>query len=174
LAFVLISGCDRSSSSSTSNATSSSTPTPAPTRDPIPSAAPVASVETVTLPDTFIADDAPTIVHVGWKIPPGTGINDDAPFKVHWTTSEGLSEVPPEAKTKGADVRQGFDVEVAPMKGEPAAHLAGNVDVVVCDVETHKVCVPVKRKIEVTFAVQKGAKRKTSVDVPLPAARPAP
>jgi hypothetical protein len=129
-------------------------------------------MQTVTLPDVLIADDAPTVIHVAWKIPAGTGINDDAPFRVRWTTSEGLAEVPAEEKAKGADVRLGFDVTVAPLKGEPAAHLAGNVDVVVCDVETHKVCVPVKRKIEVTFAVQKGGKRKANVEVPLPAARP--
>ena len=128
--------------------------------------------ETVTLPDVFIADDGPTTLHVGWKIPAGTGINDDAPFSVRWTTSVGLAEVPPEEKSKGADVKSGFDVMVSPLKGEPAANLGGILNVVVCDAETHKVCVPVKRKIDVTFAVQKGGKRKVATEVPLPAARP--
>lgn len=129
-------------------------------------------VEVVTLPDVFIADGLPTTLHVTWKIPAGTGINDEAPFHVRWTTSVGLSEVPPEAKSKGSDVHSGFDITVAPLPGEPAAQLAGLVNVVVCDVETHKVCLPVQRRIEVTFSVQKGGKQKVFAEVPLPAARP--
>ena len=188
VAFVALAACDRSATTGGSAPSSSSTPSTSgsgPSTGTNASANPSASssanavaqgaqgpIPTVTLPDVFIADNAKTTIHVAWKIPPGTGINDDAPFKVRWTTSEGLSEVPPDEKSKGADVKLGFDVVVAPLAGEPAAHLAGTVDVVVCDVETHKVCVPVKRKIEVTFAVQKGGKKRTSVEVELPAARP--
>ncbi len=129
-------------------------------------------VEVVTLPDVFIAEVGSTTLHVAWKIPAGTGINDEAPFHVRWTTSVGLAEVPPEAKSKGADVRAGFDITVAPLAGEPAAHLGGTLNVVVCDSETHKVCLPVQRRIEVTFSVQKGGKQKVFAEVPLPAARP--
>ena len=129
-------------------------------------------VEVVTLPDVFIAEGAATTLHVAWKIPAGTGINDEAPFHVRWTTSVGLSEVPPEAKSKGADVHLGFDITVAPLAGEPAAQLGGLLSVVVCDAETHKVCLPVQRRIEVTFSVQKGGKQKVYAEVALPAARP--
>jgi hypothetical protein len=129
-------------------------------------------IEVVTLPDVFITDTGPTTLHVAWKIPQGTGINDEAPFHVRWTTSVGLSEVPPEAKSKGADVHTGFDITVAPLPGEPAAQLGGTINVVVCDAETHKVCLPVQRRIEVTFSVQKGGKPKVYAEVPLPAARP--
>ncbi len=168
---TLLVGCNRESSggSGTGSAGGASASAPG-----AAASAPTAKspVEVVTLPDVFIAEGVPTTLHVSWKIPAGTGINDEAPFHVRWTTSVGLAEVPPEAKSKGADVRAGFDITVSPLAGEPAAQLGGTLSVVVCDAETHKVCLPVQRRIEVTFAVQKGGKQKVFAEVPLPAARP--
>jgi hypothetical protein len=72
---------------------------------------------------------------------------------------------------KGADVAQGFDIAVTPTAGVPSAALAGDVDIVVCDIATHRVCVPVKRRIEMTFLAE-GKTGTAEVSVPLPAARP--
>jgi hypothetical protein len=42
--------------------------------------------------------------------------------------------------------------------------------VVVCDVATHRVCVPVKRRVEMTF-LPEGKENTAAVSVPLPEAK---
>ena len=128
--------------------------------------------EKVEVPVVNISDKVETTVHVTWDTPAGTAVNDEAPFRVRWTTSEGLAEVPPEMRAKGKDVSDGFDVRVVATKGAPEAMLIGDVDLVVCDSESHSVCVPVKRKLAMPFLVGHGttAKRE-SVKVPLPKAK---
>jgi hypothetical protein len=111
-------------------------------------------------------------VHVSWALPEGTGVNEDAPFRVRWTTSDGLSRAPEDIKGKGAQVKSGFDVDVLPTTGADNARLGGTVDLVVCDVETHSVCVPIKRRIEMELSIEPQAPRSAKVSVPLPAAKP--
>jgi hypothetical protein len=125
----------------------------------------------VVIPNVVVAGKGTTKVHVAWKLPAGTGVNDGAPFRVRWTSSEGLEHAPEDMHAKGADVEQGFDVQVTPTAGAPSALLAGDVDVVVCDVATHRVCVPVTRRIEMTFLAE-GSANAANVTVPLPEARP--
>jgi hypothetical protein len=45
------------------------------------------------------------------------------------------------------------------------------IDLVVCDVATHAVCIPVRRKIEIEFVVNKSAPSETTVTVDLPQAK---
>jgi len=126
----------------------------------------------VVISAVTISDKAPTTVHVTWDTPKGTAVNDDAPFRVRWTTSEGLAEVPPELRAKGRDVSAGFDVPVVATKGTPEALLAGTVEIVVCDAESHSVCVPVKRRLEMPFLVgHEATARKEAAKVPLPSAK---
>lgn len=129
-----------------------------------------ANVESVEAPEVAIRKDG-TTVHVRWNAPKGTAVNDDAPFKVRWKNSEGLAEAPPEMKSTGANVKDGFDVKVVPLSGAPRATLDGHVDLVVCDVATHAVCVPVKRKLDLGFIVTKDAPAETKLDVNLPEAK---
>lgn len=110
-------------------------------------------------------------LHVQWSVPDGTAINDDAPFSVRWASSDGLVASPADIKGHGKDVRGGFDVPIEVMAGASGGQLAGDVDLVVCDVETHSVCVPIKRRLELTFAAGKG-NAKGSVTLPLPRAKP--
>jgi sugar lactone lactonase YvrE len=128
--------------------------------------------ERVDVPEVAIAANATTDIHVSWQLPTGTGVNDGAPFRVRWRSSEGLVRAPDELRSKGADVRDGFDVAVTPMKGVPGAELVGDVDVVVCDVATHRVCVPVRREIGMSFRLGTVAGNKTRIEVPLPEAKP--
>ena len=139
---------------------------------PVASAAP-RPPEKVSVPAVSVSDQGATTVHVAWDVPAGTEVNDEAPFHLRWTTSEGLAEVPPEQRAKGRDVSTGFDVRVVPTKGAPEALLAGTVDLVVCDSVTHSVCVPVKRRVEMPFTIAKDAKARAEVRVALPQARPA-
>jgi hypothetical protein len=127
---------------------------------------------TVSVPEVTIDPSRESKVKVTWKTPPGTGVNTDAPFKVRWTTSEGLESPPPDHKGLGGEAQDGFEVAVKPMAGAHGGSLGGTVDVVVCDSETHAVCVPVKRKIEMSFRTAKGAPTIVPVSVPLPEARP--
>ena len=127
----------------------------------------------VEVPFVTISAATATTIHVGWKVPPGTALNAEAPFHVRWTTSEGLAEAPEPMKTKGKDVMSGFDVRVVAIRGAPEALLVGELDLVVCDSATHSVCVPVKRRLEMPFLVTHGkAEPRVEVSVPLPRAKP--
>ena len=147
---------------------------PAPPSTPLVAAASAkpadATPTKVSIPNVVVAETGTTKVHVSWKLPAGTGVNDGAPFRVRWTSSEGLAHAPEDMHSKGADVTQGFDVQVTPANGAPS-QLAGDVNVVVCDVATHRVCVPVTRRIEMTFLAE-GKSPTADVTVPLPEARP--
>lgn len=110
-------------------------------------------------------------LHVQWSVPDGTAINDDAPFTVRWASSDGLVTPPTDIKGHGKDVRGGFDIPIELMAGASGGQLAGDVDLVVCDVETHSICVPLKRRLELTFAAGKG-NAKGNVTLPLPQAKP--
>lgn len=109
-------------------------------------------------------------LHIAWELPPGTGINDEAPFAVRWSQSDGLVGPPSDIVGVGKQVAAGFDVPVEPMATATAAQLSGDVSLVVCDTATHAVCVPLKRRLEVTFGVRKGGKP-GSLRVPLPQAK---
>jgi hypothetical protein len=139
-----------------------------------PPSPPPAAAESVVVPAVEISSRVETTVHVAWDAPPGTAVNDEAPFHVRWTTSEGLAEVPPELRGKGREVSRGFDVRVVAARGAPEAGLAGTVDLVVCDEATHAVCVPVKRRLEMPFLVTDvadAAAARREVRVALPKAR---
>jgi hypothetical protein len=110
-------------------------------------------------------------LHVQWSVPDGTAINDDAPFTVRWGSSDGLVTPPSDIKGHGKDVRSGFDVPIELMASASGGKLAGDMDLVVCDVETHAVCVPLKRRLELTLAPIKG-NAKGTVTLALPRAKP--
>ena len=57
-------------------------------RPPMP--APVAAVK-VEIPEVRVKSDATTTVRIHWVTPSGTEVNDDAPFRVRWNRSDGLS-----------------------------------------------------------------------------------
>jgi hypothetical protein len=110
-------------------------------------------------------------VNVAWDVPKGTTVNDEAPFSLRWKTSEGLIEVPEPQRDRGSAVRDGFSVKVKPAPGLSEAKLIGDVSLVVCDSETHAVCVTIKRRLEMGFVVTEGAPITASVRVSLPSAK---
>jgi thiol-disulfide isomerase/thioredoxin len=114
---------------------------------------------------------AGTTVRLTWDAPKGTGVNEEAPFKVRWKKAEGLSETPKDTKTTGATVNKTFDVRVLPAAGATRARLEGELDLVVCDVDTHAVCVPVRRALDLGFAVTKDGAAETVLNVKLPEAK---
>lgn len=134
-------------------------------------AVPAAPVEKVEIPEVRIRPGAPTTVKVAWSAPPGTAVNDDAPFRVRWNRSDGLAEAPSDVKSTGSTVKDGFSVKVQPMAGAPNATLAGEIDLVICDVATHSVCVPVKRSVELGFMTVKDAAPEAKIAIPLPQAK---
>ena len=133
------------------------------------SAAPPPSVK-IEASDVAVRS-AGTTVHMTWDAPKGTGVNEEAPFKVRWKKAEGLSETPADTKTTGASVKKTFDVAVKPASGAARARLEGELDMVVCDVETHAVCVPVRRALELGFAITKDGAAETVLNVKLPEAK---
>lgn len=125
----------------------------------------------VEIPEVRVRPDAPTTVRVAWVTPSGTTVNDDAPFRVRWTGSEGLAEAPQDVKSTGSSVKDGFSLTVQPTTGAPNATLDGDISIVVCDDVTHSVCLPVKRHVQLGFIAVKDAAAETSVSIPLPAAK---
>lgn len=110
-------------------------------------------------------------LHVAWGVPNGTAINDDAPIAVRWQSSDGLVASPTDIKGHGKDIANGFDIPIELFAGASGGQLIGDLDLVVCDVETHSVCVPIKRRVELTFAVVKN-NASGRVTLPLPKAKP--
>ena len=110
-------------------------------------------------------------VHMTWDAPKGTGVNEEAPFKVRWKKAEGLSETPADTKTTGATVKKTFDLVVKPAAAPRARGSRASSIMVVCDVETHAVCVPVRRALELGFAVTKDGAAETVLKVKLPEAK---
>lgn len=162
--FVLaLAGCEKK------NTASDPAPAPRGSAAPAVSLAPV--VDTVEIPEVRIRPDAVTKVHVAWSTPRGTRVNEDAPFRVRWNRSDGLVDAPPDVKSTGSAVTDGFFVEVRPMPSAPNATLGGAIDIVVCDAETHSVCVPVHKSLELGFMVVADASPEAEIAIPLPEAR---
>jgi hypothetical protein len=127
--------------------------------------------EKLEVPEVRVRPNVETTVKVAWVTPSGTAVNDDAPFRVRWNRSDGLVEAPNDVKSTGSAVKEGFKIQVTPMKGAPNATLAGEINIVVCDSATHSVCVPVRRAVELGFVAVKDAAAEASVSIPLPAAK---
>jgi hypothetical protein len=125
----------------------------------------------VAFPEVPIRAGTTMTVKVAWKAPQGTGVNEDAPFRVRWNRSDALAEAPADVKATGVEAREGFRIKVKPLDGAPNATLGGVIDLVVCDVATHNVCVPVRRTLEIEFVVAKAAPEETTVTVDLPQAK---
>lgn len=113
---------------------------------------------------------SPSTVNVKWKIPSGTAVNDEAPFNIRWKSSEALENAPDDVAAKGQGHNEGFRIALRPAKGAKEARLLGEIELVVCDAESHSICIPVKREVELSFTVGGGAAPKP-VELPLPAAK---
>jgi hypothetical protein len=128
-------------------------------------------VEKVEVPEVRLRPGAPTKVEIVWTTPRGTGVNEGAPFRVRWNRSDGLAEAPRDVKATGSAAKEGFSLEVRPMPNAPNATLGGEIDLVVCDVETHSICVPVHKSVELGFMIVADASAETKIAIPLPEAK---
>lgn len=137
----------------------------------IDSGAPPQKHEKIELEEIRIRENVATAVKVAWLPPSGTAINDEAPFRVRWNRSDGLADAPPDAKSTGSAVKDGYTMTVQPLPKTPNATLAGEINIVVCDSVNHSICLPVRRRIELGFTVVKDAPAEVIVSVPLPSAK---
>jgi thiol-disulfide isomerase/thioredoxin/sugar lactone lactonase YvrE len=124
----------------------------APRKVTVNPADPVASLGSIRIPPGALSQ-----IRVRWEIPSGTGVNEEAPFRVVWTEAPGLTRIPDTSRAKGAEVKDGFDLPIEPASGAKSASLTGVLDMVVCDLVTHAVCVPVRRTLKASFAIEAGA-----------------
>ena len=113
--------------------------------------------ETASLGTWSLPAGKPSRVSVRWQMPEGTAVNDGAPFKLVWTETHGLARPPEPIRRKGAEVKEGFEVTVEPAAGSTSGALVGVIEMVICDVATHRVCVPVKRVVGAKFTVDAAA-----------------
>jgi hypothetical protein len=137
---------------------------------PVASAAPEGGRkrERVVLEEIGVPD-APSEISVHFGIPKGTTVNGDAPFRIRWKSSEALENAPDDVAAKGAGHENGFRISLRPARGAKVARLLGEVELVVCDAETHSICIPVKREVDLTFMVG-GAAAPKPVELKLPSA----
>ena len=166
LACALLAACDKKEPAPADAAPRAAAASAAP-----PTSAPP-HVEAVEVPELAVAARGPTVVRVTWQAPEGTTVNDEAPFRVRWNRSDGLVAAPADVRATGSTAKDGFQVTVEPTPGTPNATLGGAIDLVVCDAETHSVCVPVRRTLELGFVVVDGGPAEAKVAIPLPQARP--
>jgi thiol-disulfide isomerase/thioredoxin len=132
----------------------------------------LAVAEVIDLGDVAVAGQVPTALRLSWKTPPGTGVNEEAPFRLEWTTSDGLVSAPEPMKNTGAAVARGFDVTLEPTLGVAGGRLGGEMSLVLCDVATHLVCVPVHRRVELAFRIASPPIERKTIEIPLPQAKP--
>ncbi len=109
-------------------------------------------------------------IHVSFQVPAGTGINEDAPFRAHFLARSDNAALPADVRATGKDVKDGFDIVLAPVASAPTVHMSADVDVVVCDIDTHRVCVPVRREIRFDAQLHV-ANAPRALVLPLPVAR---
>lgn len=126
--------------------------------------APKVHLEEISVPST------PSTIEVKWKIPAGTAVNHDAPFRIRWKSSESLENAPDDVSATGEGHTEGFRITLRPAQGVQDARLLGDIELVVCDAETHSICIPVKREIDLTFMVG-GATPPKPIELPLPSAK---
>lgn len=119
--------------------------------------------------DEIGVPSAPSELAVHFNVPKGTAVNDEAPFRIRWKSSEALENAPDDVAAKGVGHNNGFHITVHPAKGAKVARLLGEVELVVCDVASHSICIPVKREVDLTFVVGGGAAPKP-VELQLPSA----
>jgi hypothetical protein len=141
-----------------------------PSTAPEPPATARPAAEEVELPEVRVRPEGETTVRVTWLTPEGTSVNEEAPFRVRWNRSDGLTDAPADMRSTGGTVKDGFELKVRPMPGAPSATLDGEISIVVCDDVTHSVCLPIRRSIELGFVAAKDAAAVASVAIPLPAA----
>jgi hypothetical protein len=137
----------------------------------VASAAPGGKIPVLTLSSIPVRAKETTTIRVGWKTPEATAVNDDAPFRVRWDSSEGLADAPPDMKTTGSVVKEGFTLKVRPFPSAPKATLDGELSIVVCDAKDHSICLPVRRMIQLAFIPDPAAPSETSVSIMLPPAK---
>jgi hypothetical protein len=113
---------------------------------------PVAALGTLA-----IAGGKTARVAVKWTVPSGTGINEKAPMRLVWVDAKGLARVPDPVRSTGEKVKDGFAIDVEPAADATNASLSGVLDMVICDIATHAVCVPIRRTVTATFAVKADA-----------------
>jgi hypothetical protein len=164
----VLTGCDRKPATTNNEAVPAVSASAAPRAAAVADAA-AAPLEKVEIPEVRVRPNADTTVRVTWMMPKGTGVNDEAPFRVRWNRSDGLADAPSDVKSTGSTVKDGFKIKVRPIG--PNATLDGEIDIVVCDDLTHSVCVPVRRSIQLGFISAQDAAEEATVAVPLPAAK---
>lgn len=126
---------------------------------------PVASLGTLRIP----AGKA-SRVRIIWQAPPGTSVNAEAPVKLSWVEMRGLTSLPQAIRMKGAYAQSGVELTLEPSSGAKEGSLSGVLELVTCDSETHRVCVPIRRTVQASFAADPSAPPQAAT-IALPAAK---
>lgn len=109
-------------------------------------------------------------LRIEWELPSGTGINEQAPYKLLWKDVPGLSESLRNASGLGREIEDGIRVAIPAYEGKAPAVAKGSLQLVLCDIRTHRVCVPFRANLEIALAPGMEAKE-TAVRVKLPEAK---
>ncbi len=117
-----------------------------------------------------VATTGVTHLTLAWRLPHGTGVNEQAPWSLRWDRGTGLAATPAASEGVGSTIPHGIAVDVHPAPGATEATLDGTLDMVVCDIETHRTCLPFTRRLHVALTPTAGAPRTVDAPVALPSA----
>lgn len=96
-----------------------------------------------------VAKAGAATVSITWQLPAGTAVNEEAPARLRWVSAKGLAKTPD--ATTGTGKAMATSVRVPVEVTAESATLDGVLDLVTCDVATHRVCVPVRRNVRGTI-----------------------
>jgi thiol-disulfide isomerase/thioredoxin/DNA-binding beta-propeller fold protein YncE len=115
-----------------------------------------------------VAKGGATTLTLRFDVPPGTELNAEAPVRVRVVEAHGLLGVPADVRRTGREARGGVTLQLVP---SGRARLTVALDLVTCDAETHRVCVPVSRTLELELEPDLAGPAALTLPLPLPPAR---
>jgi thiol-disulfide isomerase/thioredoxin len=108
---------------------------------------------------------------LNWNLPDGTGINDEAPFRITWVSQSGLEHLPTAVRMTGKQAQAGVKIAVEPSKNSDKSAVHAWLDLVLCDIKTHRICKPVHLKLDMNMQIGSNVQPQLQASVALPEAK---
>jgi hypothetical protein len=90
-----------------------------------------------------------------WQLSPGTVLDEEAVVHLRWDRpqTEGLEPIK-ELAMSAKVLKNGLPIAVTPKPGAKTARASGVIELRICDEATKRTCIPVRRPVELDFAIE--------------------